>query len=456
MCGIARSRWRMYSSRRVAQHHRVAAREDDVADLGVLARGTANADSYCLSGIFSGIAHLAAPRAEAAVARADRAHEEEGAIRIAVRDVRHRRVAVLVERVDHAVDDLELLDGGDELVPVRVADLLDLRERLARDAHLEVVERGLEGLDVDLPFGHVLAEPLGDVRSKFLERADALVLQNFLPVTHRVATPPSRVVRRVVKRGSDRRPGRRNRARGLPRCSRCGRRTVGCSRSPGATTSRRRADDHHGRSSFSSTSRTSARPMPRPCAAGSHGEPVEVVRAVGGRRGAEAGVADELLSLERADELVVDRWRIVRAGGRAASATWARSNSDERDLDLVGVKGAGVHEQLGETSHGAAGRSWPMRIVATPRPANRSSPTGSAARHAGEPLGQRPPLAPSSTPSRERWSPSSQTWRTSAPYSMPATRAIRARPASGAMSGFAFTSRIHGRPRSSMRMSTRP
>ena len=38
----------------VGEHHRVAARQDDVADLGMLARCTANADSYWLSGIFSG------------------------------------------------------------------------------------------------------------------------------------------------------------------------------------------------------------------------------------------------------------------------------------------------------------------------------------------------------------------------------------------------------------------
>ena len=36
------------------------------------------------------------------------------------------------------------------------------------------------------------------------------------------------------------------------------------------------------------------------------------------------------------------------------------------------------------------------------------------------------------------------------------TPAIRASPASGAMSGFALTSRIHGWPLPSMRMSTRP
>jgi hypothetical protein len=41
-------------------------------------------------------------------------------------------------------------------------------------------------------------------------------------------------------------------------------------------------------------------------------------------------------------------------------------------------------------------------------------------------------------------------------YSIPIVRAIRARPASGAMSGFAFTSRIHGWPFASIRMSTRP
>ena len=196
-CGIARSRWKMYSSRRSRQHHRVAARQDDVAHLGVR-RDVLERRLVLVERDLLRIADLPPPRAEAAVARADRAHEEEHAIRIPVRDVRHRGVAVLVEGVDHAVDDLELLHGRDELIPVRVADFLDLGERLPGDPHLEVVERRLERLDVDLPFGRVVAEPLGHVRLELVERADALVTQNLLPVAHRVAAPRSRVVRRVV------------------------------------------------------------------------------------------------------------------------------------------------------------------------------------------------------------------------------------------------------------------
>ena len=164
-CGIARSFWKMYSSRRSlsiigSPPDRMTSRISGwLAD--VLERRLVLIERNLLR-----IADLAAPGAEAAVARADRAHEEERAIRIAMRDVRHRRVAVLVERVDHSVDDVELLDGRHVLLPHRIADFLDLFERGRRDPHLEVVERWLQGLDVD----HVVAELLGQL----LERVDAL------------------------------------------------------------------------------------------------------------------------------------------------------------------------------------------------------------------------------------------------------------------------------------------
>ena len=93
----------------VAQHHRVAAAQDHVADLGVLAQVLERRIVLVERNLLR-VADLAPPRAEPAVARAHRAHEEESAVRIPVRDVRHRRVAVLVERVDDAVDDVELLD----------------------------------------------------------------------------------------------------------------------------------------------------------------------------------------------------------------------------------------------------------------------------------------------------------------------------------------------------------
>ena len=148
----------------VAQHHRIAAGHDDVANLRMLA-DVLERRVVLIERDLLRVADLAASRAEAAVARADRAHEEEHAIGIAVRDVRHRRVGVLVERVDDAVDDVELLDRRDVLIPHRVADALDLIERGRRDAHLEVLERRLQRLDID----DVVAELLGQL----VQRGDA-------------------------------------------------------------------------------------------------------------------------------------------------------------------------------------------------------------------------------------------------------------------------------------------
>ena len=140
-CGISRSFWKMYSRRR------------SVSIIGSPPERMTSRTSGWLADVLEGavvlverdllrVADLPAPGAEAAVGGADRAHEEQHAVGIAVRDVRDRAVAVLVERVDHAVDDLQLLDRRDVLLPDRVVDFLDEIEDFRRDPHLEVVERG--------------------------------------------------------------------------------------------------------------------------------------------------------------------------------------------------------------------------------------------------------------------------------------------------------------------------
>src|SRR5205814_9947354 len=98
-----------------------------------------------------------------------------------MRNVRHRRIAIFIEGIDHPVDDVELLDSVDVLVPYRIANSLDLFQRLRRDAHLEVVESGLQGLDVDI----IVPELVGQL----LEGGDALILDDLLPIAHACTTP---------------------------------------------------------------------------------------------------------------------------------------------------------------------------------------------------------------------------------------------------------------------------
>ena len=164
----------------IAQHHRIAATQDDVADLGVLAQ-ILERRLVLVERDLLRIADLSAPGAKAAVSSADRTYQKKSAVRIAMGNVRHRRVAVLIERIDNAVDDMELLDGRDVLVPHRIADFLDLLQRRWRDAHLEVVESRLQPLDVD----DVVPELVGQL----LEGRDALIPDDLLPIAHACTTP---------------------------------------------------------------------------------------------------------------------------------------------------------------------------------------------------------------------------------------------------------------------------
>src|SRR6185503_1229536 len=83
--------------------------------------------------------------------------------------------------------DVQLLRRRHVLLPHRVADLLDRRQGVRRDPHLEVVERRLQSIDVD----DVVAETFGELA----QRVDTLV-ENLLPVTH---APQLRVRFRIRK-----------------------------------------------------------------------------------------------------------------------------------------------------------------------------------------------------------------------------------------------------------------
>ena len=96
-------------------------------------------------------------------------------VKAADRSCSTRSSAVFVERVDHAVDDVELLDRGHVLLPHRVADLLDRAQDVRRETHLEIVERRLQAFDID----DVGPVPI----SELVEGIDALV-EDLLPVTH--------------------------------------------------------------------------------------------------------------------------------------------------------------------------------------------------------------------------------------------------------------------------------
>ena len=80
----------------VAQHHRVPAAHDYVADLGMLAQ-ILKSRLVLIERNLLRIAHLATSCAEPAIRGADRTHEKQRAVRIPVCNVRHRRVAVLIE-----------------------------------------------------------------------------------------------------------------------------------------------------------------------------------------------------------------------------------------------------------------------------------------------------------------------------------------------------------------------
>ncbi len=160
----------------VVEQQRVAAGHDHVPDLGVLLQ-VAEGALELGHGDLLGVAHLAPPGAEPAVGGADRRDQEERAVRIAVGDVRDRAVGVLVERVDDAVDHVQLLDRGHVLAPHRVVGRLDEVHHGRRDAELEVIGRLPEPVEL----GEVLRAELQRQR---VERGDRVLSEDFLPGFH--------------------------------------------------------------------------------------------------------------------------------------------------------------------------------------------------------------------------------------------------------------------------------
>ncbi len=163
----------------VRQHQGVAAGEDDVANLGMLAQVLERRIELVERDLLR-ISDLAAARAKPTVGRADGADQEEDAVGVPVRDIRDRRILVLAERVDDSVDDLVLVGRGDVLIPKGVAGLLDRSERRGRDSEVELVDRLLHRYAIDV----LLAEGLNEL----IDRRQAL-LEHLLPLPHTHLVP---------------------------------------------------------------------------------------------------------------------------------------------------------------------------------------------------------------------------------------------------------------------------
>src|SRR5690349_19865981 len=165
-----------------------------------------------------------------------------------------------------------------------------------------------------------------------------------------------------------------------------------------------------------------------------HGDPVQIVGVVGGRRRTEARVSDEPIIFERADEFVVRTTgdHVIEQFRGNRNLVWREDASvTDNSLECLAMRS----EQRTE--------AHAKRDAQRCRPAkSASSGAGAATAGTGIPESFRASAQPSGciVHSRPRLMPSSQIWRISAPYSIPATRAMPARPASGAMSGFALTS----------------
>ncbi len=172
----------------VRQHHRVAAAQDDIADLGVRPQ-VGEGRVVLIEGDLLRIADFAASRAEPAIRRADRADEKQRAVWIPVRDVGHRRVRVLVERVDDAVDDLQLREPS-----ARIAATWRPRRGSARGPP------GVMRIWNESNAGRSASTSMtsGPKRSASCSSVATLCLKDLLPFTH--AGPPLRTRRGAWKR----------------------------------------------------------------------------------------------------------------------------------------------------------------------------------------------------------------------------------------------------------------
>ena len=157
----------------VGQQQRVATRHDDVADFVVFFQ-VAKRRLELRHRNLLGITDLAPARAESAVRRTHRRHQEQRAVGIAVRDVGDGRVGIFLERVHQAVMHVQLLYRGNVLLPNGIPGRLDEIDHRGGDTELEVLGCLTEPRDVS----DVLGPEAG---GKSIERGDALLTEQLLP-----------------------------------------------------------------------------------------------------------------------------------------------------------------------------------------------------------------------------------------------------------------------------------
>ena len=120
----------------VRQHQRIAARQDDIADLRV-GGDVVDAVLDVLHVDLAGIADLALPRAEAAVHRALARRQEQHTVRIAVYDAGDGAVRIFRQRVLRQPVFLQLLGIRNALEPDGIAGVPDQTEIVRIDANVK-------------------------------------------------------------------------------------------------------------------------------------------------------------------------------------------------------------------------------------------------------------------------------------------------------------------------------
>ena len=136
----------------VRQRERVAAGDDHVADLRVLADVLDHPLVVAADGVPAAADHgRPLARAEPAIHGADVRGDQQGAVGIAVRQARHRRVLVLFERILQLVAGrvLGLERRGDRLQADRIVGIVgvDQREVVRRDGELVLGLQGADGFE---------------------------------------------------------------------------------------------------------------------------------------------------------------------------------------------------------------------------------------------------------------------------------------------------------------------
>ena len=141
MCGIARSRLRIFLELVVAENQRVATGKKHVAHFGVFFEITKRFLEIGVQFLFAHATDDAAARAISAVTGATIGHEKEHAVRIAMHQSRHRHVRIFAARIGHVVRRRpRFFDPRNDLTPDRAIRIiaLDQIEKMRRDGEREL------------------------------------------------------------------------------------------------------------------------------------------------------------------------------------------------------------------------------------------------------------------------------------------------------------------------------